>query len=128
MGLRVHVGLIHTAWPAIKTDQAEGGNAHSISATSRHRLSAFPPPPGYRCAGESAMEMDMEMPDPDELEWMESHSLVPEEEEDAYFDDPDEGFVPPPGDSDQPCDSPQPQDSAALRASMQCTPSLYIRT
>ena len=74
------------------------------------------------------MDMDMEMPDPDELEWMESHSLVPEEEEDAYFDDPDEGFVPPPGDSDQPCDSPQPQDSAALRASMQFTPSLYIRT
>lgn len=69
----------------------------------------------------------MEMPDPDELEWMESHGLVPEEEEDAYFDDPDEGFVLPPGDSDQPCD-PQPQDSAALRASMQCTPSLYIRT
>ncbi|NP_001339270.1 uncharacterized protein [Zea mays] len=61
------------------------------------------------------MDMDMEMPDPDELEWMESHGLVPEEE-DAYFDDPDEGFVLAPGDSDQPCNSPQPQESAAPRA------------
>ncbi|WVZ56370.1 hypothetical protein U9M48_006915 [Paspalum notatum var. saurae] len=60
------------------------------------------------------MDMDMEMPDPDELEWMESHGLLPEEEEDAYFDD--EGFVPPPGDSDQPRDSPQPQEPAAPRA------------
>ncbi|KAG8096656.1 hypothetical protein GUJ93_ZPchr0013g37500 [Zizania palustris] len=41
-------------------------------------------------------DMDMEMPDPEELEWMESHGFPPEEEEeDAYFDDPDdEGFVP----------------------------------
>jgi chromosome transmission fidelity protein 18 len=69
------------------------------------------------------MDMDMEMPDPDELEWMESHGLVPEEE-DTYFDDPDEGFVLAPGDSDQPCNSPQPQESAAPRASMQCTPFL----
>lgn len=74
------------------------------------------------------MEMDMEMPNPDELEWMESHGLVPEEEEEAYFDDPDEGVVLPAGDSDQPCDSPQQQESAAPRASMQCASSLYIRT
>ncbi|KAF8718808.1 hypothetical protein HU200_025114 [Digitaria exilis] len=62
------------------------------------------------------MEMDMEMPDPDELEWMESHGLLPEEEEDLYIDDPDEGFVPPPGDSDQPRDSPQPHEPATPRA------------
>lgn len=43
-------GHLYTARPAIKT---EGGNAHSIFATSRHRFVAFPPPPsGYRCAGD----------------------------------------------------------------------------
>ncbi|CAN6307191.1 unnamed protein product [Urochloa humidicola] len=62
------------------------------------------------------MEMDMDMPDPDELEWMESHGLPPEEEEDFYFDDPGEGFVPPPGDSDQPRDSSKPPEPAATRA------------
>ncbi|CAN6284819.1 unnamed protein product [Urochloa humidicola] len=61
------------------------------------------------------MEMDMDMPDPDELEWMESHGLPPEEE-DFYFDDPGEGFVPPPGDSDQPRDSSKPPEPAATRA------------
>lgn len=61
--------------------------------------------------------MDMEMPDPEELEWMESHGLLPEEEEDVYFDDPDEAFVPPPGDSDKPRDSSQPPEPAAPRAS-----------
>uniref|UniRef100_K4A5L2 AAA+ ATPase domain-containing protein n=1 Tax=Setaria italica TaxID=4555 RepID=K4A5L2_SETIT len=62
------------------------------------------------------MDMDMDMPDPDELEWMESHGLLPEEEEDVYFDDPDEGFVPPHGDSDQPRDSSQPPEPAPPRA------------
>ncbi|KAK3147725.1 hypothetical protein QOZ80_3BG0285980 [Eleusine coracana subsp. coracana] len=52
-------------------------------------------------------DMDMDMPDPEELEWMESHSLLPEEEEEAYFDDPEAGFFPLPG------DSPQPQEAAA---------------
>ncbi|CAN6320570.1 unnamed protein product [Urochloa humidicola] len=61
------------------------------------------------------MEMDMDMPDPDELEWMESHGLPPEEE-DFYFDDPGEGFNPPPGDSDQPRDSSKPPEPAATRA------------
>lgn len=70
----------------------------------------------------------MEMPDPDELEWMESHGLLPEEEEDLYIDDPDEGFVPPPADSDQPRDSQQPQEPAAPRASMQHSTFLYIAT
>jgi chromosome transmission fidelity protein 18 len=74
------------------------------------------------------MEMDMDMPDPDELEWMESHSLLPEEEEDIYFDDPDEGFVPPTGDLDQPRDSSHPSEPAPLRASMHHSPSLYIST
>ena len=74
------------------------------------------------------MEMDMEMPDPEELEWMESHGLLPEEEEDVYFDDPDEAFVPPPGDSDKPRDSSQPPEPAAPRASMQHSPSLYTAT
>ncbi|KAL6644788.1 hypothetical protein ACP70R_016396 [Stipagrostis hirtigluma subsp. patula] len=50
-------------------------------------------------------DMDMDMPDPEELEWMESHGLPPEEEEYAYFDDPDEGFLPAAGDSEQPRDS-----------------------
>ncbi|KAL6907517.1 hypothetical protein ACP4OV_002556 [Aristida adscensionis] len=50
-------------------------------------------------------DMDMDMPDPEELEWMESHGLVPEEEEYAYFDDPDEGFPPAAGGSEQPRDS-----------------------
>ncbi|CAL4930272.1 unnamed protein product [Urochloa decumbens] len=62
------------------------------------------------------MEMDMDMPDPDELEWMESHGLPPEEEEDVYFDDPGEGFVPSPGDSDQPRDFSKPPEPAATRA------------
>ncbi|TVU47638.1 hypothetical protein EJB05_07244 [Eragrostis curvula] len=51
-------------------------------------------------------DMDMDMPDPEELEWMESHGFLPEEEE-AYFDDPEADFFPPPG------DSPQPQEAAA---------------
>ncbi|CAL4921905.1 unnamed protein product [Urochloa decumbens] len=62
------------------------------------------------------MDMDMDMPDPDELEWMESHGLPPEEEEDIYFDDPGEGFVPAPGDSDQPRDSSKPPEPAATPA------------
>ncbi|KQK22437.1 chromosome transmission fidelity protein 18 homolog [Brachypodium distachyon] len=54
------------------------------------------------------MEMeDMEMPDPEELEWMESHGLLPEEEEDTYFDDPDEGFLPAADDASKPRDPPQ---------------------
>uniref|UniRef100_A0A0D9VS94 AAA+ ATPase domain-containing protein n=1 Tax=Leersia perrieri TaxID=77586 RepID=A0A0D9VS94_9ORYZ len=50
------------------------------------------------------MEADMDMPDLEELEWMESHGL-PEEEEDeyAYFDDPeDERLTPAGGGVDQP--------------------------
>ncbi|GJN08361.1 hypothetical protein PR202_ga26272 [Eleusine coracana subsp. coracana] len=53
------------------------------------------------------VDMDMDMPDLEELEWMESHSFLPEEEEEAYFDDPEAGFFPLPG------DSPQPQEAAA---------------
>ena len=53
------------------------------------------------------MDMDMDMPDPEELEWMESHSLLPEEEEEAFFDDPEAGLIPLPG------DSPQLQEAAA---------------
>ncbi|XP_062210694.1 uncharacterized protein LOC133912120 [Phragmites australis] len=61
-------------------------------------------------------DMDMEMPDPEELEWMESHGLLPEEEEDVYFDDPDESFLPVAGNSGQPSDSPQPQEITASPA------------
>ncbi|XBH56961.1 hypothetical protein VPH35_078664 [Triticum aestivum] len=53
------------------------------------------------------MAADMEMPDPEELEWMESNGLLPEEEEYAYFDDPDEGFLPAAGDACKPHDPPQ---------------------
>jgi hypothetical protein len=55
-------------------------------------------------------EMDMDMPGLEELEWMESNGLIPEEEEETYFDDPNAGFFPTPG------DSPPPQDAAALPA------------
>uniref|UniRef100_J3LMA1 AAA+ ATPase domain-containing protein n=1 Tax=Oryza brachyantha TaxID=4533 RepID=J3LMA1_ORYBR len=49
------------------------------------------------------MEADMDMPDPEELEWMESHGLLPEEEEEyAYLDEPDEeGFLAAGGGADQ---------------------------
>ncbi|KAL6648399.1 hypothetical protein ACP70R_012623 [Stipagrostis hirtigluma subsp. patula] len=50
-------------------------------------------------------DMDMDMPDPEELEWMESHGLPPEEEEYAYFDDPGEGYLPAAGDFEEPRDS-----------------------
>ncbi|KAE8799049.1 Chromosome transmission fidelity 18-like protein [Hordeum vulgare] len=49
----------------------------------------------------------MEMPDPEELEWMESNGLLPEEEEYAYFDDPDEGFLPAATDACKPPAPPQ---------------------
>uniref|UniRef100_A0A0E0NSV4 AAA+ ATPase domain-containing protein n=1 Tax=Oryza rufipogon TaxID=4529 RepID=A0A0E0NSV4_ORYRU len=60
------------------------------------------------------MEADMDMPDPEELEWMESHGLLPEEEEEyAYFDDPeDEGFLPAAAGADQPRRSPQETTAA----------------
>ncbi|VAI07444.1 unnamed protein product [Triticum turgidum subsp. durum] len=53
------------------------------------------------------MAADMEMPDPEELEWMESNGLLPEEEEYAYFDDPAEGFLPAAGDACKPPAPPQ---------------------
>ncbi|XP_047096259.1 chromosome transmission fidelity protein 18 homolog [Lolium rigidum] len=53
------------------------------------------------------MEVDMDMPDPEELEWMESNGLLPEEEEYAYFDDPEEGFLPAAAVASKPQDPPQ---------------------
>ncbi|CAM0872425.1 unnamed protein product [Alopecurus aequalis] len=53
------------------------------------------------------MDADMDMPDPEELEWMESHGLLPEEEEYAYFDDPEPGFLPAAGVASKPHDPPQ---------------------
>uniref|UniRef100_A0A0D9Z526 AAA+ ATPase domain-containing protein n=1 Tax=Oryza glumipatula TaxID=40148 RepID=A0A0D9Z526_9ORYZ len=63
------------------------------------------------------MEADMDMPDPEELEWMESHGLLPEEEEEyAYFDDPeDEGFLPAAAGADQPRRSPQETTAAPAK-------------
>jgi chromosome transmission fidelity protein 18 len=53
------------------------------------------------------MEVDMDMPDPEELEWMESHGLLPEEEEYAYFDDPEEGSPPAAAAASKPRDPPE---------------------
>jgi chromosome transmission fidelity protein 18 len=74
------------------------------------------------------MEADMDMPDPEELEWMESHGLLPEEEEEyAYFDDPeDEGFLPAAAGADQPRRSPQETTAAPAKPAGACTVSLTV--
>ena len=56
----------------------------------------------------------MDMPDLEELEWMESHGLLPEEEEYAYFDDPEQGFLPAAGVASKP--HAPPQETAAAPA------------
>uniref|UniRef100_A0A0E0KBM9 AAA+ ATPase domain-containing protein n=1 Tax=Oryza punctata TaxID=4537 RepID=A0A0E0KBM9_ORYPU len=74
------------------------------------------------------MEADMDMPDPQELEWMESHGFLPEEEEEyAYFDDPeDEGFLPAAAGADQPRVSPQETTAALAKPAGACTVSLTV--
>ena len=67
------------------------------------------------------------MPDPDELEWMESHGLLPEEEEYAYFDDPEEGFLPAAG--VKPRDPPQETFASPAKPSgTHHSPSLRSQT
>lgn len=78
-----------------------------------------------RAASATEMAADMEMPDPEELEWMESNGLLPEEEEYAYFDDPDEGFLPAASDACKPHGPPQETaTSPAKPAGTRHSPSL----